>query len=557
MFFKRKYRSDIHKMPGEDHKVVQGGLRIFLVLILVVSALLTTGGILVYRIEQGEFLDRIGAQEFNSVAIQSSTISRELDYIVADVLYLSKQNELTMLLDTGDRKEIRDMEREYIELGRNRLDYAQLRFIDASGMERVRVNSLDGRLMAVPENRLQDKSGRYYFKQCLALDKGDIYLSPMDLNMENGKVERPFRPTLRIGTPVFDSMGRKRGIVLVNYNAQILLDRILRTGTSAEGVCMLLNCRGYWLLSPNTDQEWGFMFPDTRDVTFAKQRPEEWQWMVSRERGQVSTANGLFTFAMIRPLDEMQRFSQRLHAAAVQDQEDTSPSPYFWMLVSRVAPETLSEHANSLLFKLFMGGGVLFALIAFGAWHLALAVSRRRLYQEELEEAAMFDALTGLPNRTLFFDRLNESMTLSARYERRLALLYIDLDGFKEVNDTLGHEAGDEVLKRVSGLLTRSVRKSDTVARLGGDEFIVMLNEVTNVGDAVLVGEKLVSALRAPITLREGPAVIGASIGVSVYPEHGDSAEVLIQKADQAMYASKRKGKNTCTMADSSRCAED
>jgi diguanylate cyclase (GGDEF)-like protein len=168
----------------------------------------------------------------------------------------------------------------------------------------------------------------------------------------------------------------------------------------------------------------------------------------------------------------------------------------------------------------------------------------------------MFDALTGLPNRKLFFDRLEASLALSARYARRLALLYLDLDGFKEVNDTMGHEAGDELLKRVGALLAGSVRKSDTVARLGGDEFVVMLNEVTNLGDAALVGEKLVSALRAPIGLKTGPATISASVGVSVYPENGESAELLLQKADQAMYASKHKGKGTCTMADSSRCAD-
>jgi diguanylate cyclase (GGDEF)-like protein len=556
MLFKRKYGTDTVSTPEEDRRVFQGGLRIFIILILVVGTLLAAGGTLLYRVERSEFLDRVGSVEFTSLDLQTSAIAHQLDDIVADVLYLSKQNELIMLLDTGDQKEVRDMSREYLELARNRQDYDQIRYIDASGMERVRINGRDSLPSAVPEGRLQNKSDRYYFKECLALGRGDIYLSPMDLNVENGEVEQPFRPMLRIGTPVYDSSGRKQGIVLINFSAQTLLDRILSTGSSAEGESMLLNCRGYWLLNPDTSKEWGFMSPDTRDVSFALERPHEWKWMLSRDRGQLSTANGLFTFAAIRPLAEMQRFSDRLHASTVRGPKDASPSPYFWMLISRVPPEVLDGHANSLLLKLFIGGCALFALIGFGAWHLAQAVARRRMYQEQLVEAAMFDALTGLPNRKLFYDRLNEAMSLSARYERRLALLYIDLDGFKQVNDTLGHEAGDEVLKRVSALLTRSVRHSDTVARLGGDEFIVMLNEISNVGDAVLVGEKLVSALRAPFSLREGPATIGASVGVSVYPEHGVSADILIQKADQAMYVSKHKGKNTCTMADSSRCAD-
>jgi diguanylate cyclase (GGDEF)-like protein len=556
MLFKRKYETGTVSTAEEDRRVFQGGLRIFIVLILIVAVLLAAGGTLLYRVERSEFLDRVGSVEFTSLDLQTSAIARELDDIVADVLYLSKQNELITLLDTGDQNEIRDMSREYLELVRNRQDYDQIRYIDASGMERVRINGRDGLLSAVTGDRLQNKGDRYYFKECFALGRGEIYLSPMDLNVENGEVERPVRPMLRIGTPVYDSSGLKRGIVLVNYNARTLLDRILSTGSSAEGVSMLINCRGYWLLNPDASKEWGFMAPNTRDVTFALELPNEWEWMLSRERGQLSTANGLFTFAAIHPLAEMQRFSNQLRASAVQGQTDTDPSPYFWMLVSRVSPEVLSEHVGTLLLKLFLGGGALLALIGFGAWHLAQALARRRLYQEQLVEAAMFDALTGLPNRKLFYDRLNESISLSARYERKLALLYIDLDGFKAVNDTLGHEAGDEVLKRVSALLTRSVRPSDTVARLGGDEFVVMLNEITNVGDAVLVAEKLVSALRAPIPLREGPAAIGASVGVSVYPEHGKAADVLIQKADQAMYVSKHKGKNTCTMADSSRCAD-
>ncbi|MGE4423808.1 MAG: diguanylate cyclase [Pseudodesulfovibrio sp.] len=556
MFFKRNNRTYLGKMPGEDRQVVRGGLRIFIVLVLVVSALLTAGGALIYHVERSEYLARIGAAESNSLDLQTSAIARELDHIVADVLYLSKQNELTLLLDTGDGHAVRDMEREYAELARNRQDYDQIRYIDASGMERIRVNSRDEQATAVPEDRLQNKADRYYFKECLALGRGDIYLSPMDLNVEHGKVEQPVRPMLRIGTPVFDSSGRKRGIVLINYDARTLLDRILSTNTSSQGVSMLLNRQGYWLLSPDKDKEWGFMAAKTRDVSFAMERPDEWKWMLSRERGQVATANGLFTFAMVRPLAEMRQFSMRLRAPAIQALKDMTPSPYFWMLVSRVPPETLAAQTRTLLLKLYTGGGALFVLIAFGAWHLALAVSRRQLYQEQLVAAAMYDALTGLPNRKLFFDRLEASLSLSARYHRRLALLYIDLDGFKAVNDSMGHEAGDELLKRVGRLLTGSVRKSDTVARLGGDEFVVMLNEVTNLGDAALVGEKLVSALRAPFTLKTGPAAIGASVGVSVYPENGASAELLVQKADQAMYASKHKGKNTCTMADSSRCAE-
>ncbi|XXJ21110.1 diguanylate cyclase domain-containing protein [Desulfovibrio caledoniensis] len=556
MFFKSKHPTDQGKPPGEDHAIPAGGIRIFLVLLLVVLALLALGGTLLYHVERNDYLDRLGAVEVNSLDRQSGAISRELDHLAGDILYLSKQNELLELLDSGGQKAFLEMEREYLQLVQFRQEYDQIRFLDKSGRERIRVNWADGSPQAVPQSRLQDKGTRYYFKESFALGNNDIFLSPMDLNMEHQKVEVPFRPMLRVGTPVFDSLGRKRGIVLINYNARNMQDRILAAGDPAEGLTMLLDCRGYWLLSPDKNQEWGFMFPDKLDVSFARLFPDEWGRMKGEDQGQFLTANGLYTFLKVSPLADMQVRDSRLHSSPSPGLTDRGNQSYSWTLISWVPTPTLDKQAHTLLFKLFIGGGALLALIGFGAWHLAMAVSRRRLYQEQLEEAAMFDALTGLPNRKLFFDRLNESMSLSVRYERRLALLYIDLDGFKAVNDTLGHEAGDEVLKRVSALLIGLVRHSDTVARLGGDEFVVMLNEVANVGDAALVGEKLVSALRAPFSLREGPAAIGASVGVSVYPEHGTSADVLIQKADQAMYVSKHKGKNTCTMADSSRCAD-
>ncbi|EGB14919.1 diguanylate cyclase [Pseudodesulfovibrio mercurii] len=555
MFFKMHYPNLIGRLPEDDPRILLGAIRIFIVLLLIIGVLLTGGGAVIHLIENGNYLGGLRTTESTSLTLQETTIARELDHIVADVLFLSRQNELIRLLDGGDAQAARAMEREYLELADSREDYDQVRYLDADGLERVRVNSRNGRTSAVPESGLRDRSDRYYFRQCLGLDKGGIYLSPMDLNVEDGLVEQPVRPMLRIGTPVFDAAGRKRGIILINYNARTLLDRILRTGSSAEGLTMLLNGRGYWLLAPDETREWGFTAPETEDLRFATERPDEWRQMLDLERGQFRTDNGLFTFATVRPMAEMQAFSSRLHGAAQDGAQGAEPA-YFWMLVSQVPAATLDRHARTLLFKLLLGGGLLLALFAFGAWHLSLALSRRRLFQEQLLAAAMFDALTGLPNRKLFFDRLEASLALSVRYDRRLALLYIDLDGFKVVNDTMGHAAGDELLRRVGKLLTGSVRKSDTVARLGGDEFVVMLNEVTNLGDAALVGEKLVSALRAPIVLKTGTATISASVGVSVYPENGASAELLVQKADQAMYASKHMGKSTCTMADSSRCAD-
>ena len=163
---------------------------------------------------------------------------------------------------------------------------------------------------------------------------------------------------------------------------------------------------------------------------------------------------------------------------------------------------------------------------------------------------ALFDSLTGLPNRRVFFDRLNMTVEQSKRYNSMFALLYIDLDGFKTINDTLGHEAGDEMLSEVADMLRMTLRKSDTVARLGGDEFAVILVGIKSSKGAEAAAKKIISSISNPVTLTAGMGQVGASIGISIFPSDGDDSETLLRIADKYMYESKHKGKNTYTLTD-------
>jgi diguanylate cyclase (GGDEF)-like protein len=168
-------------------------------------------------------------------------------------------------------------------------------------------------------------------------------------------------------------------------------------------------------------------------------------------------------------------------------------------------------------------------------------------YQRRVERAAenshhqaTHDALTGLANRVLFRDRSEQALRLAARTRQPVGLVALDLNGFKQVNDTLGHHSGDELLKHVGARLTDCVRDTDTIARLGGDEFGILLPNVSSVADATEVARRILEAIRKPIDLDGEPAHVGASIGVAVFPEHGDDLEVLLQQADHAMYTAKR-----------------
>jgi diguanylate cyclase (GGDEF)-like protein len=158
---------------------------------------------------------------------------------------------------------------------------------------------------------------------------------------------------------------------------------------------------------------------------------------------------------------------------------------------------------------------------------------------------AQHDFLTGLPNRSLLTDRLQQSLSLALRHDRKVALLYVDLDNFKHVNDSLGHVVGDELLRSTASRLQTCVRRSDTVSRQGGDEFVVLLSEVGDEADAVLTAEKLLAAMAEPHLISGQRLHVNLSIGISLYPDDGETAEALIQTADTAMYEAKRAGKNT------------
>ncbi|MVN88565.1 EAL domain-containing protein [Deinococcus sp. HMF7620] len=167
--------------------------------------------------------------------------------------------------------------------------------------------------------------------------------------------------------------------------------------------------------------------------------------------------------------------------------------------------------------------------------------------QARLAHQAQHDVLTGLPNRALFQDRVERGVASAAREGKQLAVMFIDLDGFKAVNDTWGHAAGDELLREVAARLQSSVRHNDTVARLGGDEFTVMLLGIQATRDAALVANKVLRALRQPIALAQGEAHVTGSIGVSLYPQDGADAAELQRHADLAMYRAKQGGKDNIT----------
>jgi len=176
--------------------------------------------------------------------------------------------------------------------------------------------------------------------------------------------------------------------------------------------------------------------------------------------------------------------------------------------------------------------------------HVCRDVTERKKAAAEIAHMAYFDLLSGLPNRRLLLDRLDKAISHAKRNDERCALLFLDLDRFKEINDSRGHTCGDQILKAVSGRLKEIVRQSDTLARLGDDEFVFLLTEVRSALDASVVAEKILEIVRKPIQLEDCQMHMTTSIGISIYPNDGDNCEELLKSADMALYEAKSTGRN-------------
>lgn len=204
------------------------------------------------------------------------------------------------------------------------------------------------------------------------------------------------------------------------------------------------------------------------------------------------------------------------------------------------------DQRRVFILVLQIAGLSLVVITGFLIWNFSLRreVNLRRKVEEKMRFMVGHDDLTQLPNRSLLIERLQTALHQHARHNEMLALMFIDLDGFKQVNDQYGHDVGDEMLVKLSAILSHCVRKTDTVARFGGDEFVILLTGLVDKDDAAIVAEKILLYLQEPLNLSVCQASVGASIGIAIYPHDGTDATGLLKSADKLMYQVKQQGKS-------------
>ena len=326
---------------------------------------------LLYRAEAGKNRTLRMASAWQSVNLSVQFITEELSHAVSDLDLLTRQNELDELLNSSDTSPAEQLGKQFIALLATHRVYDQARFVDADGMEVVRVNYNDGAPAQVPPYKLQDKSERYYFEPTMALDPGQVYLSPFDLNLEYGVLEEPEKPALRLSTPVSDASGQKRGLVILNYLGDYLIKAITKSGKSSGVTTWLVNDEGYWLKGPASVDEWGFMYRDRSDRTIAHQYPQAWQHMLASDDGQVSTGNLLITYRKVYPHILATQSNNRLISTAEN---------HYWVVVSAISESVLQADNIEIRQRLFSFYGLVLVFIAPVAWLLARLSVRQKTF---------------------------------------------------------------------------------------------------------------------------------------------------------------------------------
>ncbi|MCU7890976.1 MAG: PAS domain S-box protein [Candidatus Thiodiazotropha sp. (ex Ustalcina ferruginea)] len=235
--------------------------------------------------------------ELLSVAQQRDILEHRIDDAMTDLLFLAGLDVLQQIIRQPENRQYREiLAKDFKSMMEKKGIYDQVRYLDAEGYELVRVNYESGMGKIVHDNQLQFK---YYFKDSLKKQSGEVFLSPLDLNVEQGVIERPFKPVIRVGTPIYDAYGEKHGIVIINYLAGGLIELLETAGASSASKISLLNRDGYWLKGESPADEWGFMFPEKQDTKMINKYPAAWYQISGSDTGQFINDDGMFTYATV------------------------------------------------------------------------------------------------------------------------------------------------------------------------------------------------------------------------------------------------------------------
>ncbi len=339
-------------------------------LILSLSSLTIVGSISLsfYFTAQHSRQEIIENQEISSLSQQEKIIRNDIKSILADLMLLVRHHHLHSNIEGGTGDSFGTVAEEFLIFAQQKKIYDQVRFIDHKGMEQIRINYNDSHPTIVPVEKLQNKGERYYFKDTFKLQENEIFISPFDLNIEQGAIEKPEKPMIRFGAPVFNRKGKKFGIIVLNYLGAAILNDIRESKKHTLGHHSLLNQAGYWLLAPDQEKEWGFMYPQRANISFANYFPMAWEHITQNDSGLFYKNGDMYVFDTIYPLKEGMLSSTGSVEAYQQSAKSLSAHEYYWKIVSHIPKSELSPFLHPNLSLYLFANGLLVLFIGVGCW---------------------------------------------------------------------------------------------------------------------------------------------------------------------------------------------
>jgi len=519
----------IDKAINKDtKKTILYTLGVFLILSLVFF-LIT----LVIQINTDTVLkNEIMSQEEQLVDVEKTIIANKVNRLTTDLLYV------TDALKMGDngRGDYSNVEDHWLAFANRKMIYDQIRFIDADGNEVIRVNYTDAGAILTDSAELQNKADRYYFTEAIGLADDQIYISKLDLNMENNQIEQPIKPMIRLATPYYGARGQLEGIVVLNYSAADLLSQVEKIASTSQGQIFMLNADGYWLYhSGDTSKAWSFMYDNRLEESFKNDFPDIWQTIQTEGSGSRISDTGVFNYLKIMTDDQFALDSNNSLALGLGD----------WTIVSYIPPDTddgqlLTGNLFDTVLLVLKNNLMAYFLIFTLALFLGALLTINKMKNDEIKYFSEYDAMTGIFNRRTGFEKLAQLYKSTEKNKSEISVCFIDINGLKDVNDYLGHDVGDELILTITKGIQNKIRVNDFVARLGGDEFLIIFEGLDETG-AEAVWQRIVAEFEQINETENRRYVISASHGIETFGGGSNEyIDTIINQADEKMYREKK-----------------
>ena len=498
------------------HRGLAYAVSLSLLLLLVLSS--------IYVFLHGQVHEKREKAQYDELATMQAKVIEEINSVGADLVYFAHSELALATLSSQDRTAKNFLTSLMIKIGALHQRYDQLRLLDVNGNEVIRLNHNEAKVMQpVPSPQLQNKSQRYYFKESKKLPPQQLYVSSFDLNMEQGKVERPLKPMLRFGAPVHDESGELIGVGILNYQGERIHHLIDTLNAHAGDLVFLLNEQGYYLKSPYPDSEWGFMLPERGHHQFQARHSKIWEEIQQHSIGDATSNEGEFYFSSF----------ELLPSSPIQANRGEKVT-----LIMHVPHSIIHQDAMVLIQGLGIAFLLLAPLLSFLGWSLGKFQVKQAWLFQKLAFEARHDSLTGLYNRKAIMEFFRHNILISNRRASTISISFIDVNDLKLMNDKHGHDMGDELIKGVAQSIRKVIRASDAAARIGGDEFLIVFVDCDANG-----AQNIMERIECMFT-RQGEHHAGLpwslSFGCATLQGENDTAEKMIERADVQMYRHKQ-----------------